>query len=120
MPLKYHGHRGRGTVTARPKYGLKHTRGCRILFFYFEDSTLWTTCSAIRLPHKRCKIQGSRQSYAALWNSQVVSIMSGISVSNTIPRPAPGQDMLNNLISFCLSHYLYHSALINSLFINNA
>src|SRR3954471_16257964 len=32
-PLKYHGHRGRGTVTARPKYGLKRTRGCRILFF---------------------------------------------------------------------------------------
>ena len=31
--LKYHGHRGRGTITARPKYGLNRTRGCRIPFF---------------------------------------------------------------------------------------
>ena len=31
---KYHGHRGRGTITARPKHGLNRTRGCR--FFYFS------------------------------------------------------------------------------------
>ena len=31
--LKYHGHRGRDTITARPKYGLNSTRGCRIPFF---------------------------------------------------------------------------------------
>ena len=30
---KYHGHRGRGTITARPKHGLNRTRGCR--FFNF-------------------------------------------------------------------------------------
>ena len=55
---------GRGTITARPKYGLKRTRGCRILFLifsYFQDSILRTTCSAIQLSHKRCKNQGSRQ-----------------------------------------------------------
>ena len=30
---KYHGHRGRGTITARPKRGLNRTRGCRFLNF---------------------------------------------------------------------------------------
>ena len=30
---KYHGHRGRGTITARPKRGLNRTRGCRFLHF---------------------------------------------------------------------------------------
>src|SRR3954471_22220203 len=98
---------------ARPKYGLKRTRGCQILFSYFQDSTFRTTCSTIRLPHKRCKIQGSRQSHAALWNSQVVSVTSGMHVSNTTPQPAPGQDMLNSPVYFCLLHYLYRSALIN-------
>ena len=32
---KYHGHRGRGTITARPKHSLNRTRGCRI-FSYFS------------------------------------------------------------------------------------
>src|SRR3954467_8196084 len=43
---------------------------------------------------------GKQTSHAALWNSQVVSIMSSIPVLNTIPRPAPSQDMLNSPISF--------------------
>ena len=30
---KYHGYRGRGTITAHPKHGLNRTRGCR--FFNF-------------------------------------------------------------------------------------
>ena len=30
---KYHGHRRRGTITARLKRGLNHTRGCRFLNF---------------------------------------------------------------------------------------
>ena len=30
---KYHGHRGRGTITARPKRSLNRTRGCRLLHF---------------------------------------------------------------------------------------
>src|SRR3954464_7027169 len=30
---KYHGHRGRGTIMARRKHGLNHTRGCRFLHF---------------------------------------------------------------------------------------
>ena len=30
---KYHGHRGRGTITACPKRGLNRTRGCRFLNF---------------------------------------------------------------------------------------
>src|SRR3954471_17644477 len=32
--LKYHGHRGRGTITARPKHGFNRTRGCPILFSF--------------------------------------------------------------------------------------
>src|SRR3954470_20161757 len=79
-PSKFHGHRGRGTLTACLQYGVKCTRGCRIFLFYFQDSILWITCSAL-LPHRRCKTQESRQSYAALRNSQVVSISSDISVS---------------------------------------
>ena len=31
---KYHGHRGRGTITACPKRGLNRTRGCRFLNFH--------------------------------------------------------------------------------------
>src|SRR4051812_42566416 len=34
--LKYHGRRGRGTIMASPKYGLKRTRGCRIFFLTFR------------------------------------------------------------------------------------
>ena len=30
---KYHGHRGRGTIMARPKHGLNRTRGCQFLNF---------------------------------------------------------------------------------------
>src|SRR3954470_9317210 len=98
MPLKFHGHRGRGTLTAHLQCGVKRTRGCRILPFYFHDSIFWTTRSAM-LPHRRCKTQESRQSYAAIRNSQVVSISRDISVSK-FPRPAPGQDMLNSLVFF--------------------
>src|SRR4051812_5324041 len=43
---------------------------------------------------------GKQTSHAALWNSQVVSITSSIPVLHIIPRPAPGQDMLNSPISF--------------------
>ena len=58
---------------------------------------------------------GKQTSHAALWNSQVVSITSSIPVSHIIPQLAPGADMLHNP-TFCLSHYLYRSALIAALF----
>src|SRR3954469_22641687 len=74
--------------------------GFFFFFFLFQDSTFWTTCSAMS-PHRQYKTQESRQSNAALWNSQVVSISSNISVSK-IPRPAPGQDMSNSLKYFLL------------------
>ena len=51
------------------------------------------------------------ESYAALWNSKVVSITSSIPISHNIPQLTPGKDMLNSPI-FCLLHYLYRSALI--------
>ena len=58
---------------------------------------------------------GKQTSHAALRNSQVVSITSSIPVSHTIPQLAPGTDTLNSP-TFCLSHYLYRSALIAALF----
>ena len=45
----------------------------------------------------------------------MVSITSSIPVSHTIPQLAPGTDMLHSP-TFSLSHYLYHSALIATLF----
>ena len=45
----------------------------------------------------------------------MVSITSSIPVSRTIPQLAPGKDMLNSP-TFCLSLYLYRSALIAALF----
>ena len=41
----------------------------------------------------------------------MVSITSSIPVSHTIPQLAPGKDIFDSPI-FCLSHYLYLSALI--------
>ena len=58
---------------------------------------------------------GKQTNHAALRNSQVVSITSSIPVSHTIPQLAPGTDTLNSP-TFCLSHYLYRSALIAALF----
>src|SRR3954468_18112081 len=105
---------------ASPKYGLKRTRGCRILFFvlsglHTSDDLLGNSTAA-----QTMQDPGKQTSHAALWNPQVVSVTSSIPVSNYFPRPAPGQDMLNSPISFCLSHYLYRSALINSPSMNNA
>ena len=37
---KYHGHRGRGTITARPKYGLNRTRGCQFFYLSLTSRTL--------------------------------------------------------------------------------
>ena len=58
---------------------------------------------------------GKQTSHAALQKSQVVSITSSIPISHTIPQLALGADMLNSP-TFCLSHYLYHSALIAAIF----
>ena len=45
----------------------------------------------------------------------MVSITSSIPVLHTIPQLAPGTDMLHSP-TFCISHYLYCSALIAALF----
>ena len=116
MPYKYHGHRGRGTITARPKHGLNRTRGSRFFTFlllpglYSSEGLFGSSIAAQTMQEP-----GKQASHATLRNSQVVSIMSSIPVSHTIPQPAPGTDMLNSP-TFCLSHYLYHSALIAALF----
>ena len=120
MLWKYHGHQGRGTITARPKHGLNHTRGCRFFTFllllglYSSEGLFGSSIAA-----QTMQGPGKKTSHAALRKSQVVSITSSIPVSHTIPQPAPGGDMLNSP-TFCLSHYLYRSALIASILINNA
>ena len=104
---KYHGHRGRGTITARPKCGLNHTRGCRFFNFlllsglHSSEGLFGSSIAAQTMQEP-----GKQTSHAALRNSQVVSITSSIPASHTIPQLAPGADMLNSP-TFSLSHYLY-------------
>ena len=113
---KYHGHRGRGTITARPKHGLNRTRGCRFFNFlllsglHSSEGLFGSSIAAQTMQEP-----GKQTSHAALRNSQVVSITSCIPVPHTIPQLAPGMDMLTSP-TFHLSHYLYHSALIAALF----
>ncbi len=101
---------------ARPKYGLNRTRGCRF-FNFLLLSGLHSSKGlfGISIAAQTMQEPGKQTSHAALRNSQVVSITSSIPVSHTIPQPAPGMDMLNSP-TFCLSHYLYRSALIAALF----
>src|SRR3954471_1006045 len=77
-------------------------------FFPFFLSGFYKNCSA-SLPHRRCKTQESRQHNAALWNSQVVSISSNISVSKFHGlRLVRTCQIVYNI--FRLLHYLYRSA----------
>ena len=113
---KYHGHRGRGTITARPKHSLNRTRGCRFLKF----SLIFRTPFFGRLVRQyNCRTNDTTtrgaESYATLRNSKVVSIMSNIPVSHNIPQLALGKDIFDSPI-FCLSHYLYRPALIATFF----
>ena len=98
------------------KYGLNRTRGCRFFNFLLlsglhpSEGLFGSSIAAQTMQEP-----GKQTSHAALRNSQVVSIMSSLPVSHTIPQPAPGTDMLNSP-TFCLSRYLYRSALIAALF----
>ena len=62
MLWKYHGQKGRGTITARLKHGLNRTRGCR-LFHFLLLSGLHSSegLSGVQLPHKQYNNQGSRK-----------------------------------------------------------
>src|SRR3954471_22564795 len=64
---KYHGHRGRGTITARPKHGLNRTRGYRFLYFLLL-SGLHTSEDLFGNPTAAQTMQepGKQKSYAAL------------------------------------------------------
>ena len=113
---KYPGYRGRGTITARLKHGLNRTRGCRFFNFLLlsglhSSEGLFGSSIATQTMQE----PGKQTSHAALRNSQVVSITSSIPVSHIIPQLATGADMLHSP-TFCLSHYLYRSALIAALF----
>ena len=50
---KYHGHKGRGTTTARPKCGSTALGAPDfvISFFYFQDSVNQRPCLAVNLPN---------------------------------------------------------------------
>ena len=108
---KYHGQRGRGTITARPKRGLNRTRGCQFLKFSLIFRTLFFGRLVRQYNCRTNDTTKEAESYVALWNSKVVSITSSIPVSHAILQLAPGKDTLNSPI-VCLSHYLYRSALI--------
>ena len=114
---KYHGHRGRGTITTRPKHGLNRTRGCRPFFTFLLLPGLYSSEGLFgsSIAAQTMQGRGKQTSHAALRKSQVVSITSSIPVSHTIPQLAPGADMLNSP-TFRLSHYLYRSALIAAIF----
>ena len=83
---KYHGYRGRGTITARPKHGLNRTRGCRFFNFlllsglHSSEGLFGSSIAAQTMQEP-----GKQPSHAALRNSQVVSITSSIPVPHTIP-----------------------------------
>ena len=98
------------------KYGLNRTRGCRFFNFLLlsglhPSEGLFGSSIAAQTMQEPSK----QTSHAALRNSQVVSITSSIPVPHTIPQLAPGTDMLTSP-TFHLSHYLYRSALIATLF----
>src|SRR3954471_20913852 len=87
--LKYHGHRGRGTITAHPKHGLNRTRGCRFFNFLLLSGLHSSEgLSGSTIAAQTMQEPGKQKSYATLRNSQVVSITSSIPVSHTIPQPA--------------------------------
>ena len=61
---KYHGHKGRGTTTARPECGSTALRGSlfrRFLFTHFQDPTIRKACPAIHSPNTRCNSQGDNK-----------------------------------------------------------
>src|SRR3954463_5046856 len=102
------------------KHGLNRTRGCRFFTFLLLSGLHSSEAlSGSTIAAQTIQEPGKQSSHAALRNSQVVSITSSIPVSHTISQPAPGKDMLNSP-TFCLSRYLYRSALIADFLINNA
>ena len=62
---KYHGHKGRGTTTARPECGSTALGApystISFLFIYFQDPTIWKACPAIHSPNTRCNSQGEHK-----------------------------------------------------------
>ena len=88
-----------------PKIRLKTYQGLPDSFFiFFLLSGLHTSDDLFGNSTAAQTMQdpGRQTSHAALWNSQVVSVTSGIPVLNTIPRLAPGQDVLNSPNIFLL------------------
>ena len=61
---KYHGHKGRGTTTARPECGstaLGAPDFAVSFFIYFQDPTIRKACPAIHSPNTRCNSQGENK-----------------------------------------------------------
>ena len=95
---------GKGHYHDTPEIRLKPHQGLpdSFSFFFLLLSGLHTSDDLFGNSTAAQTMQdpGKQTSDAALWNSQVVSVTSGIPILNTIPRPAPGQDILNSPISF--------------------
>ena len=61
---KYHGHKGRGTTTARPECGSTALRGSlfrRFFIIYFQDPIIRKACPAIHSPNTRCNNKGENK-----------------------------------------------------------
>ena len=64
---KYHGHKGRGTTTARPECGSTAPGApcCAVsviyIYIYFQDPTIRKACPAIHSPNTQCNSQGENK-----------------------------------------------------------
>ena len=100
-----------GTTTARPKTRLNRTRGFPLCYFFSLSGlySLETPSGSTIAGHT---IQQPRRQKATSHHGtpRWSLITSEIPALNTIPQLALGGDMSNSP-TFCLSHYLYHSAL---------
>ena len=64
MLWKYHGHKGRGTTTARPECGstaLGAPDFAVSFFIYFQGPTIRKACPAMHSPNTRCNSQGTNK-----------------------------------------------------------
>ena len=101
---------GGGTAMARPKTQLNRTRGFPpYYFFYLSGLYSLETPSGSTIAGHMIQ-QPRRQKATSHHGIPRWSLITGeIPALNTIPELALGGDMSNSP-TFCLSHYLYHSA----------
>ena len=98
---------------ARPKTRLNRTRGFPP-YYFFSLSGLYSleTLSGSMIAEHMMRQPRRQKATSHHGTPKWITITSEILALNTIPQLALGGDMSNSP-TFCLSHYLYHSALMN-------